>query len=308
MKASQLVSLMCLVLGHGGAAAFQVLSPSTTSIRRRSFAEPKGVSTPATGQSLVSFSSTALGSTSSESTTSDDSPQQQQQQQPLDVDALLKYAGAIGTQMSLFYGLFWAVDALAAATGSWHVPFAVNCVVFWFAALKSRVLNPLNNSRPQRENFEANADTTTRKMPSWTPPGLIFPIMWILIIGPIRAATTAMVYSVTGTYANVAILSLMLHLSIGDCWNSINNVERRYGASVVGVLLVWLSKAHAAYRYYQVTPLAGKLLCLPLVWLTIASALIIRTWQINPDPVTGKPYPLYPVKGQGKTEFMWFQK
>ena len=119
-------------------------------------------------------------------------------------------------------------------------------------------------------------------MPSWTPPGFIFPIVWLLIIGPIRAVSSSLVYSVTGQYACVPILSLMLHLSIGDVWNTINNVERRYGTSVVGVIMVWLSAAFAAYQYYQVSPLAGKLLSLPLIWLSIASSLIIRTWQLNP--------------------------
>ena len=221
----------------------------------------------------------------------------------LDFGAIGKYATAIGLQMALFYSIFRGVDYLVHLSGV-KVPFALNVVTFWFVALKSRVLNPMNNSRPKTDNLETNANK--RNMPSWTPPGVVFPIMWLLIIGPLRAFTTAMVYSATGTYANLPILSLMLHLSIGDVWNSINNVERRYGASVVGVLLVWLSKAHAAYRYGQVVPLAGKLLCIPLVWLTIASSLIIRTWQLNPDPATGRPYPLYPAKGQGETRFSWF--
>ena len=145
-------------------------------------------------------------------------------------------------------------------------------------------------------------------MPSWTPPGPVFPIVWLLIIGPLRAFTSAMVYNTVGLYACPAILSLALHLSIGDTWNTVNNVERRYGVAVVGVLCVWLSKANAAYNYFQVIPLAGKLLGLSLVWLTIASALVTRTWQLNPDPETGKPEPLYPVTGKAATKFAWFAK
>lgn len=118
-----------------------------------------------------------------------------------------------------------------------------------------------------------------------------------------------MVYASTGSYACLAIMSLMLHLSIGDVWNTVNNVERRYGASVIGVVLVWLSKAHASYQYFQVDPMAGKILALTLIWLTIASVLITRTWQLNPDPATGKPEPLYPVKGgKAKTRYIWFHK
>jgi benzodiazapine receptor len=119
-----------------------------------------------------------------------------------------------------------------------------------------------------------------------------------------------MIYRTTGCYANTALLSLMLHLSIGDVWNTVNNVERRYGTSVLGVLFVWLSAAFAAKQYYQVLSLAGKLLSLKLIWLTVASSLIARTWQINPIPSTGKPAPFFPTKGDGdsETKLLWFEK
>lgn len=302
MKVNGLFSLLCVVAG-GNVAAFQ------SSLRQRQpVANPHRLPdgrlvVQRVKQRQQQVTPTFVQNTDSSSllaTTSEPAPDSQE----LDVAALGKYAFAVTTQMAIFYALFSGVDYVV-NLANLQVPFAVNCVVFWFVALKSRVLNPLNNTRPQPANLEA-PDAEQRNMPSWTPPGVVFPIMWILIIGPIRAATTAMVYSVTGCYAHAAILSLMLHLSIGDVWNTINNVERRYGASVIGVLLVWMSKAFAAAQYYQVLPLAGKLLCLPLVWLTIASALIIRTWQLNPDEQTGEPYPLYPVKGQGETELSWF--
>jgi translocator protein len=99
---------------------------------------------------------------------------------------------------------------------------------------------------------------------------------------------------------------LYLHLSIGDVWNTINNIERRFGVAVTGVLLVWLSKAHAAYQYGRVNVLAGRLVAATLIWLTIATALVTATWRLNPDPATGKPEPLYPVKGKAETTFAWF--
>jgi translocator protein len=229
----------------------------------------------------------------------------------LDVDAIVKYGGALVIQLGIVFSLFTGLDALVAYFKlQQQVPFAVNFVLFYVFALKSRVFNPLANTRPKPSTLEIEAadDNKVTIRPSWTPPGFIFPIMWLLIIGPIRAVTSAMVYATTGSYACWPILALMLHLGIGDVWNTINNVERRYGASVSGVFLVWLSKAHAAYQYMQVDDgLAGKILAITLVWLTIASALITRTWQLNPDPTTGKVEPLYPVKGKVKTRYIWFQ-
>jgi benzodiazapine receptor len=220
-----------------------------------------------------------------------------------DTGAVLKYGAALAIQMTLFFIAFTGLDVMVVNFGV-EVPFIANCFLFYVAALKSRALNPLANNRPQPKNLEI--DGLQRRMPTWTPPGIVFPIVWLLIIGPIRAVSSAMIYKTTGSYAVPAILSLALHLSIGDIWNTINNVERRYGVAVFGVLCVWLSKAFAAYEFFRVNQMAGKVLGLTLVWLTVASALVTRTWQLNPDPTTGKAEPLFPIKGKTKTKLAWF--
>jgi translocator protein len=239
----------------------------------------------------------------------------------LDIGAILRYDAAFIIQMILFAGVFLGLDALKKATQIQSIPFAMNVLFFYGCALKSRVLNPLNNQRPNPATKEititsdddpqAPPPPPPRIMPSWTPAGFIFPIVWLLIIGPIRAVSSALVYQKTGCYFCTAIMTLMAHLSIGDIWNTINNKERRYGTSVVGVLLVWASAALATYQYSLVTPLAGRLLSLPLIWLTIASSLIIRTWQLNPVPDTGKPDSFLPTKTAGTntiTKLEWFEK
>jgi translocator protein len=231
-----------------------------------------------------------------------------------DVSAVLKYGIAIGVQMGLATILLRGMDILVAMYKI-KIPFIINFVLFYGLALKSRLLNPMSNTRPQVKTLEAEVTTKEKKdiavmfkrnMPTWTPPGFVFPIVWLLIIGPIRAATSSMIYESVGSYASLPILSLMLHLSIGDVWNTINNVERRFGVAVTGVFCVWLSKAHAAYQYSLANSLAGKLLGATLIWLTIATALVTATWRLNPDPVTGKPEPLYPVTGKAQTKFAWF--
>lgn len=208
--------------------------------------------------------------------------------------------------MGMITAVFSGLDKVVSMTTSKTVPFALNVPLFYVLALKSRVFNPLSNRRPLPKTKEIDGEEE-RKMPTWTPPGIVFPIVWLLLIGPLRAVTSSMIYKTTGSYANKAILSLMLHLSIGDVWNTINNVERRYGTSVVFMSFVWSSAAFAAFQYSQVLPVAGKLLSLKLVWLSIAASLIVRTWQLNPNPKTGMKYPLLPRVGDdAKTKIIWF--
>jgi benzodiazapine receptor len=237
----------------------------------------------------------------------------------VDVAAIFKYGAAIAIQMSLVAALFQGLDRLVVATNL-RIPFAVNAMAMYVLALKSRVFNPLSNQRPQPKSKEIEgAGTTKRTMPTWTPPGVVFPIVWLLLIGPLRAVTSAMVIRAAGgVYATKALLALVLHLSIGDVWNTINNVEQRYGTSVLGILFVWASAAWAARQYYLAVPLAGKLLSLKLIWLTVATSLITRTWQLNPkkkkdedDPRTTSTgnnslAPLLPTQGDGETNFQWF--
>lgn len=135
--------------------------------------------------------------------------------------------------------------------------------------------------------------------------------MWLLIIGPIRAYSASLIISTTNTFLSLPIMAFILHLTIGDVWNTINNTEKRYGASVIGVLIVLASAVNASIQYYQVLPLAGKLLGMTCVWLSVASALITDTWRLNPvsigDGGDMKRVPLYPVKGEAETGFLWFR-
>jgi len=280
----------------------------------------------------------------------------------LDYGAMGRYAVAFVIQMGFIKTFLTGIDLTVVpfllGKFTTEVPFfVVNFVFFYGLALKSRVFNPMSNARPKPATKEIEieiesavdddnkdgdtpngggggpVDEAPRKMPSWTPPGVVFPIVWLLIIGPLRATSSSLVVSEllsrsasasagsSSVYGSTTIMALMAHLSIGDIWNTINNTERRYGTSVLGVALVWISAAFAAYQYYQVVPLAGTLLSLPLVWLSIASSLIFRTWQLNnPNPVTGRSYSLLPrleqQQQQGEegrqtktiTKLIWFEK
>jgi len=159
--------------------------------------------------------------------------------------------------------------------------------------------------RDYLEDAKARAqkgDKAERILPSWTPPGVVFPIMWVLVVAPLRAFSTSLVYEASTGRLNEAhlndpvILWLVLHLCIGDTWNTINNVERRTGAAVPGVALVWLSTLFAAKQYYDVVPLAGMLLGLTAVWITVAGALVADTWRVNNEV---EPEPLFPYKRPG---------
>eukprot|EP00316_Scyphosphaera_apsteinii_P008421 CAMPEP_0119307346 /NCGR_PEP_ID=MMETSP1333-20130426/7876_1 /TAXON_ID=418940 /ORGANISM="Scyphosphaera apsteinii, Strain RCC1455" /LENGTH=447 /DNA_ID=CAMNT_0007310877 /DNA_START=95 /DNA_END=1438 /DNA_ORIENTATION=+ len=154
--------------------------------------------------------------------------------------------------------------------------------------------------------FESKCESLSkadeRIVPSWTPPGVAFPIMWVGVVAPLRAFASALVYETSTGRLNEAHLNdpvliwLVLHLCLGDTWNTVNNVERRMGAAVVGVAIVWISTIFAAKQYYDVAPLAGVLLGLTALWIAVAGALVADIWRLN-SVVEAEP--LYPYKAKG---------
>eukprot|EP00980_Cylindrotheca_fusiformis_P004700 scaffold993_cov110-Cylindrotheca_fusiformis.AAC.10 len=223
----------------------------------------------------------------------------------LDTDALVKYGASIAIQMGIITALFYGLDSIIAATGI-EAPFPAVMAIFYVLSLKSRIFNPLNNQRPDLKKAVNGEDPGKgfgdRVMPPWTPPGVTFPIMWILVIGPLRSFSSALVYTANGhSFCDPALLALMLHLSTGDVWNTINNTEQRYGTAVPSILLVSATAANAAFQYSQVDPFAGKLLSATLLWFAVASTLIADTWRLNPDSVTGEKDPLYPLSCESGT-------
>ncbi len=256
------------------------------------------------GQSLQQLSSSSSsdkknGANDSSTTTTTSS---------LDWQALLRYLLAIGMQMSAITVYFYLIDMVNIAYIPFDVPLPIISALFYIMSLRSRFFSPLDNRRPNLTELASSGKTDgyrDRIMPRWTPPGFFFPIMWILIIAPLRAYASTLIFQENGGFlCDPAILLFMLHLSIGDTWNTINNVERRLGASVIGVYLVFLSSLLASYLYFLVSPLAGKLLGLTCIWLAVASALVTQTWRLNPVE-GGARDKLYPVVGEVKTRFIF---
>lgn len=210
-----------------------------------------------------------------------------------------KYFFATSIQFGLLAGALKAIDKVLAFYSS-TLPAPVVGLLFCFLSLRSRVASVLDNSRPNREKMEGEVTPPDVKRPKWTPPGIAFPLIWISITF-LRGISSAMVYKKTGALFSIPLLAMVLHLSIGDTWNTITNLEKRLGVSAAGCLFVWASVMNVIYNYYLVLPSAGTIIAPSGVWLTIATVLTFCIWRIN-EPVQ----PLWPVKDDGKSAaFKW---
>ncbi|MBE9103862.1 tryptophan-rich sensory protein [Nostoc cf. edaphicum LEGE 07299] len=155
---------------------------------------------------------------------------------------------------------------------------------FALLSIRSRIFSLLDNTR-SRQTY----DQVIR--PRWSPPPLVFPIVW-MIIAVLRVISSVLVWQqMNHQFLVLPLILFVVHLALGDTWNTIFTVERRLGAAVPVVILgPWLSALVVTAIYWQTNPIAGMTLSFSCVWLTVAAVLVFRIWQLNGSE------PLYPLK------------
>ncbi|MBD2340294.1 TspO/MBR family protein [Calothrix sp. FACHB-156] len=155
---------------------------------------------------------------------------------------------------------------------------------FVLLSIRSRIFSPLDNTR-SRNTY----DQIIR--PRWAPPPLVFPIVW-MIIAVLRVISSVLIWQQANhQFLLLPFILFVVHLALGDTWNTIFTVERRLGAAVPVVILgPWLSAVVVTAIYWQTNPVAGMIFSVSCVWLTIAAVLVFRIWQLNGSE------PLYPLK------------
>ena len=144
-----------------------------------------------------------------------------------------KYVVATGVQFGVLASVLKGIDKIVAGEflqskflkSTTILPPVLVGLLFIFLSLRSRVASVLDNSRPNRDAMDGKATPLDIKRPAWTPPGIAFPFIWLSITA-LRGISSAMVYTQTRALACPALLSMVLHLCIGDTWNTITNIEK----------------------------------------------------------------------------------
>jgi tryptophan-rich sensory protein len=113
-----------------------------------------------------------------------------------------------------------------------------------------------------------------------------------MIIAVLRVISSVLVWqTINHQFLVLPLILFVVHLALGDTWNTIFTVERRLGAAVPVVILgPWLSALVVTAIYWKTNPLAGMILSFSCLWLTVAAVLVWRIWQLNGSE------PLYPLK------------
>ncbi|MDD1421721.1 TspO/MBR family protein [Dolichospermum sp. ST_sed1] len=209
--------------------------------------------------------------------------------QELDIKAVLVYILGTILQIGVMIFILVGMEKLVilidnnSSFPSWFST-VVTALFFALLSIRSRIFSLLDNTRSR-----TTYDQVIR--PRWSPPPLAFPIVW-MIIAVLRVISSVLVWQeMNHQFLVLPLILFVLHLALGDTWNTIFTVERRLGAAVPVVIFgPWLSAVFVTGIYWQTVPLAGMILSFSCVWLTVASVLVLSIWQLNGSE------PLYPLK------------
>jgi tryptophan-rich sensory protein len=118
--------------------------------------------------------------------------------------------------------------------------------------------------------------------PSWAPPGWLFGPVWSALY-TLMAVSAWLVWRSRGfSGARSALLLFIAQLAANALWSWLFFVWHQGGLAFVEILLLWCMIAATVVSFWRLSPLASALLMPYLAWVTLAAALTVTVWQLNP--------------------------
>ena len=118
--------------------------------------------------------------------------------------------------------------------------------------------------------------------PRWNPPGWLFPIMWLVVSKPTQlAGVWKLITSVPEAETSLPLLVYCLHLSLGDAWNKVFFGLQCTGRGLVVISTFWTALLTSVCLFYRADSTAGLFLVPTFLWVSVATALNGRIYQLN---------------------------
>jgi len=121
--------------------------------------------------------------------------------------------------------------------------------------------------------------------PSWTPPNLVFPIVWTVLYIMI-AASGWLVWREAGM--SLALAFWVLQWIFNASWSWLFFGRRRMDLGFLNICLLWLSTAGFIVAAWPVSNLSALLFVPYLVWVSIAALLNLTVWRLNAEEMEGR--------------------
>lgn len=116
--------------------------------------------------------------------------------------------------------------------------------------------------------------------PSWTPPDWVFPVTWTILYVAIAVSATRVAPMAGSAYA-MGFWGLQMVLNA--LWSPVFFGLHKIKAAAIVVVSLWLAVFGAMVTLWQMDLIAGLLFIPYLIWVSIAAALNLTIWKLNPE-------------------------
>ena len=119
-------------------------------------------------------------------------------------------------------------------------------------------------------------------LPSWAPPAGIFGPVWTILYAMMAIAAWLVWREPGSARTRTALVLFMVQLALNVLWSWLFFGWRLGLASVIEIVLLWVSIAATIMAFWRIRQLAGALLLPYIAWVTFAAALNFTVWRMNP--------------------------
>jgi tryptophan-rich sensory protein len=122
--------------------------------------------------------------------------------------------------------------------------------------------------------------------PTWVPPDWVFPIVWLTLYCFISYAAARVAI---GPEMSLGMAFWALQISLNTLWTPVFFGLRRIKHGFYILVALWLSVAATMVCFFAVDTIAGVLFVPYLIWVSIAGALNLAVWRLNPEEAERMP-------------------
>ncbi|WP_299146316.1 TspO/MBR family protein [uncultured Tateyamaria sp.] len=116
--------------------------------------------------------------------------------------------------------------------------------------------------------------------PWWTPPDWVFPVTWmVLYICMATAGARAAMVEGNG----IAMAFWAMQIAFNGLWTPVFFGLRNIRLGLGIIVILWLTVLSGLLAMWAVDWIAGALFVPYLIWVSIAAALNVEVWRLNPD-------------------------
>ena len=199
------------------------------------------------------------------------------QKQPTPAVKLLDVVKSTTAETAILLGLLRAAAAYISTTNGRHRLILTQ--ITWLVVIQA-------SSRLQGVMQEPNAVLSPDwyaklEKPSWNPPQWAFPAAWIPLKLLQTIAAGIIWRSLDLQVAHPAVVLFLLHITLGDVWNSQFFLKQRPLTGLYVISTFWLVLVSATIAFFRQDQMAGLLLSPTVAWVAVAASLNLDIWWLN---------------------------